>query len=210
MNKFDLFKGFSGSLLTFLLCFIFTASLFAEKKEVEKRGKQVILWFDIRDLITDAVVTDTITIDLMYPDSTLIYTKKLRIWNNRRTGAIENTTVFTGYGRDFLVRLSHPDYETVIKPVHVKEKAKYAQVPLRIRRLTKREKQKATMLDEVVVTSSVVEFVHKGGHHTVQRRRLRAGRGLHAQRTDKSTSRRRTARERPDLHQQPLRGQTVA
>ncbi len=162
MNKFDLFKGFSGSLLTFLLCFIFTASLFAEKKEVEKRGKQVILWFDIRDLITDAVVTDTITIDLMYPDSTLIYTKKLRIWNNRRTGAIENTTVFTGYGRDFLVRLSHPDYETVIKPVHVKEKAKYAQVPLRIRRLTKREKQKATMLDEVVVTSSVVEFVHKG------------------------------------------------
>ena len=61
-------------------------------------------------------------------------------------------------GQDFIIRLSHPDYETAYHKIHITKN--HEEKTLQIRKLTKREK--AMMLDEVVVTASVVEFVNKG------------------------------------------------
>lgn len=81
------------------------------------------------------------------------------LWSKDKLGIpFSNSAGYSVPGQDFIIRLSHPDYETAYHKIHIAKN--HEDKTLQIRKLTKREK--AMMLDEVVVTASVVEFVNKG------------------------------------------------
>lgn len=104
---------------------------------------------------------DTIKVELLRPDSTLIdytYTtisnkqSELNVANHFR---IQNKVT----GSNFIVRLSNPDFETVCYDIHAPG-VNYDAGKLAIRRLSRFEK--GMMLGEVTVTASVIAFVNKG------------------------------------------------
>lgn len=106
---------------------------------------------------------DTIKVELLRPDSSLIgYTFTERLWNNypSETG-LSNQFRWQNKvsGNDFILRLSHPDFETTYYDITVKGR-NYDAGKLKIRRLSSFEK--ARTLSEVTVTASVVAFVNKG------------------------------------------------
>lgn len=150
------------TVLLTLTCLICAIQGFAQKGQ-KPIGHQIDMSLEVRNLFTGAVVPDTITADLLLPDSTLLISNKLRVWGKEPN--VRNRLGFSlrSASQDFLVRLSHPDYETVYHPIHV-DKSNYHYGKLNIRKLTAREKKRmqGTMLDEVTVTSSVVQIINKG------------------------------------------------
>lgn len=146
------------SLLTSILCVFCASNGYAANKP--KLEKERLLSISVRNLLNDAIVPDTITVDLMRPDSTLILSNKLEVYHRWKSLQLDNRVRFNTKGQDFIVRLSHPDYETVCHKVHIDDYDSYPSITLKIRKLTRFEKAK--MLDEVVVTASVIEFVNKG------------------------------------------------
>ena len=120
-------------------------------------GKKQNWRISVYNMATEVPVEDTLKVELLKPDSTLIFSQMLRVYYFL-PGSTFNNAGFNLEGQDFLVRLSHPDYETVIHKVHITKDRDHFNLP--IRRLTLREKER--MLDEVVVTASKVQFVYKG------------------------------------------------
>ncbi len=116
----------------------------------------------VKNMLTDYYVRDTLTVDLLKPDSTFIMSAQTKWYGDDVKGWSDARFTYKTEDSDFLVRLSHPDYETIYYKIHVDKDKKYrsGKKEVTIRKLTKSEK--ARMLDEVVVTASVVEFVHKG------------------------------------------------
>lgn len=106
---------------------------------------------------------DTIKVELLHPDSSLItYTFTRRYWNNYPSEmGISNRFIMQPEvtGERFIIRLSNPEFETVCYDVNVKGRS-YDTGKLNIRRLSRYEKSR--MLGEVTVTASVVAFVNKG------------------------------------------------
>lgn len=141
-------------LLTFILISATSLSIQAQEKAKTEDKKLIII--EVRDMITGDPVKDSITVELLRPDSALLMSHRLEIRKDR-IGRIESSEAwFNAPGKNFLVRLSHPDYETALRPLNLKR----ARQVLTIRKLTKSEK--ARMLGEVTVTASKLEFVHKG------------------------------------------------
>lgn len=138
------------SLLTSILCVFCASNGYAANKP--KLEKERLLSISVRNLLNDAIVPDTITVDLMRPDSTLILSNKLEVYHRWKSLQLDNRVRFNTKGQDFIVRLSHPDYETVCHKVHIDDYDSYPSITLKIRKLTRFEKAK--MLDEVVVTAS--------------------------------------------------------
>lgn len=116
----------------------------------------------VKNMLTDYYVRDTLTVDLLKPDSTFIMSAQTKWYGDDVKGWSDARFTYKTEDSDFLVRLSHPDYETIYYKIHVDKdkKDRSGRKEVTIRKLTKSEK--ARMLDEVVVTASVVEFVHKG------------------------------------------------
>lgn len=157
MMKTNRFHRFMLRFLPILFALI-VGALLTDIHAEEKNGNQRkrLLFIEVRDMITDTPVKDSIMMELMRPDSTLLMTHFLKI-NKDKLGRVEsNEAVFNVPGKNFLVRMSHPDYETAIRPVKMDE----GREVVYIRKLTKSEK--AQMLGEVTVTASKLEFVHKG------------------------------------------------
>lgn len=121
----------------------------------EKKHQWVI---QVRNIVTGEFVGDTLAVDLLRPDSTLILSQPLMVFKDKLGIPFSNSAGYSVPGQDFIIRLSHPDYETAYHKIHIAKN--HEDKTLQIRKLTKREK--AMMLDEVVVTASVVEFVNKG------------------------------------------------
>lgn len=147
-------KTVAIALLVIAMSMTFASAAHAQDKGEEKKQWTIF----IKNIVTGGVPSDTITVDLLRPDSTLILSQPAYVLFDEAGLPSFNMAHFNLPGQDFIVRLSHPDYETAYHKVHIKKDGD--DKTLQIRRLTKREK--AMMLDEVVVTASIVEFVHKG------------------------------------------------
>ena len=151
----DMKKNYTIILVLMLLLAGWVSPIAAFSQNANEKNYQ---WgITVRNVASGDVVIDTLTVDLLRPDSTLIFSQPLNILYSDK-GLPVNATYFYQPGTDFIVRLSHPDYETAWHKVHID--ADREEKVLQIRKLTQHEK--AMMLDEVVVTASVVEFVHKG------------------------------------------------
>ena len=151
----DMKKNYTIILVLMLLLAGWVSPIAAFSQNANEKNYQ---WgISVRNVASGDVVIDTLTVDLLRPDSTLIFSQPLNILYSDK-GLPVNAAYFYQAGTDFIVRLSHPDYETAWHKVHID--ADREEKVLQIRKLTQHEKAK--MLDEVVVTASVVEFVHKG------------------------------------------------
>lgn len=135
-------------------CFGLTSYAYAQNK-TEKKYQWTIR---VKNIVTGDLVGDTLSVDLLQLDSTLILSQPLGVAKDKVGIPYSNFAGYVIQGQDFIIRLSHPDYETAYHKIHVDKN--HDEKTLQIRRLTKREK--GMMLDEVLVTASVVEFVHKG------------------------------------------------
>lgn len=124
--------------------------------------------FEIVNALTGYMVPDTVTVELLSPDSTVLYTGQSEILvptrngvshpeEARNDGEVEWDPALSG--KKLMIRLSHPDYKTTIYHVTL-TKDEYRLDALPLRRLSKREK--SHMLDEVTVTASKVQFIHRG------------------------------------------------
>lgn len=104
---------------------------------------------------------DTIKVELLRPDSTLI-TYTYTTANNRRSELnVENYFRIQHKVADnnFIIRLSNPDFDTVCYDIEAPG-VNYDTGKLPIRRLSRFEKQ--IMLGEVTVKASTIAFVNKG------------------------------------------------
>lgn len=132
---------------------------FADSRQKDKE-EQINIDMRILNTVTGGVVLDTLTVDLLTPDSILIYSRPLSFLTKNNGMPMNYAPMrIKAPGENFIIRLSHPDYETSYYPVKV-DKKREGLYNLKIRKLTRREKEH--MLDEVTVTASVVQFVHKG------------------------------------------------
>lgn len=126
----------------------------SEPKELQFR-----LEGSICNLVTGQAVEDKINVDVLTPDSIVIASgQPVKNTINGRNSEIFRLFV-TGIGTDFIVRLSHPDYETVFKDIQVNG-PRYDMGVINIRRLSNFEK--SLMLGEVTVKASVLQFINKG------------------------------------------------
>lgn len=107
---------------------------------------------------------DTIRIELLTPDSTLIESRLAPgvYMENNDPSSVRHRFRFNQlktHGNRFILRLSNPDYETVCYDI-APSTIDFNAGQLGIRKLTRFEK--SLMLGEVTVTASVVAFVNKG------------------------------------------------
>lgn len=148
-------------LLLLVVAMLLGTALSAEAQN--KTGEKKTTWYiHVRNLLTGDMIGDTIKVDLLRPDSTLIFSQPLHVQIEKSTGVPTNYAGFNVAGTNFIVRLSHPDYETALHPIHLNGKKGLflSEFNVNIRKLTRSEK--AIMLGEVVVTASKVELVNKG------------------------------------------------
>lgn len=151
-------RRYTKILTALMLLAAFCAGVAFPASAQDKSGKKLQWSIRVRNIVTGDAPADTLTVDLLRPDSTLIMSQQSLISYDETGLPTFNTAGFNLPGQDFIIRLSHPDYETAYHKIHIAKN--WDEKTLQIRKLTKREK--AMMLDEVVVTASVVEFVNKG------------------------------------------------
>ena len=103
--------------------------------------------------LVDGAVTE-----LLLPDSTVIDVDTLDV--KRRTGFF---FIVDGTQKEYILRLSHPDYETTYKNLALELRKRERTIEIGnvpMRRLTMAEK--GITLDEVEIVTSKVQFYHKG------------------------------------------------
>lgn len=144
-----------------LISLLSVMPLYAQKNS-KARDRQLDISLELRNLFTGAVVQDTLTGDLLLPDSSLLMSHQLKIYGKEPYQSNRLGFSLRSSSRDFIIRVKHPDYETTYYPVHLKDNFYYNTV--NIRRLTAREKKRlqGILLDEVTVTASVVQIINKG------------------------------------------------
>lgn len=151
-------KRYTKILTALMLLAAFCAGVAFPASAQDKSEKKHQWVIQVRNIVTGEFVGDTLAVDLLRPDSTLILSQPLMVFKDKLGIPFSNSAGYSVPGQDFIIRLSHPDYETAYHKIHIAKN--HEDKTLQIRKLTKREK--AMMLDEVVVTASVVEFVNKG------------------------------------------------
>lgn len=151
-------RRYTKILTALMLLAAFCAGVAFPASAQEKSEKKHQWVIQVRNIVTGEFVGDTLAVDLLRPDSTLILSQPLMVFKDKLGIPFSNSAGYMVPGQDFIIRLSHPDYETAYHKIHIAKN--HEGKTLQIRKLTKREK--AMMLDEVVVTASVVEFVNKG------------------------------------------------
>lgn len=116
----------------------------------------------VRNIFTGGYITDTLHLDLLLPDSSLVTSRDLKIKHDSWRGDNNMVSfVLKNPSTKFLLRISHPDYETTYYPVDFDKLKNDRYLNVSIRKLTKREKE-GIMLDEVTVNGTVLEFINKG------------------------------------------------
>lgn len=113
--------------------------------------------------VTGQYLRDTVNIDIMTLDSTVIMHSKARIWYKNWP---DESSIVCDYelpvhtdGSNLIIKLAHPDYETIYYRIK-SDKFHNDNGYLKIRRLSRFEK--SIMLGEVAVQASIVQFVNKG------------------------------------------------
>ena len=110
-------------------------------------------------MLTGSPLTEAMTVEILQADSTVIAfgTSHYSTTNNGARNFFNISA--EGEGEEFILRLSHPDFDTVIRRFSPKSHFYDAGVT-EMRRLSKFEKTQ--LLNEVTVTASIVQFVNKG------------------------------------------------
>lgn len=129
---------------------------------VSSQEKTWKLFASIVNSFTQQPIKEAIKVELMLPDSTVVDSTVSRENNPREKWCIFSF-VLDGSNKDYILRLSHPDYSTLYKSISLKyykrEKSIYID-NLSLRKLGNSEKEK--VLNEVVVTTTKVKFFNKG------------------------------------------------
>lgn len=141
------------------------ASVFSfdnDKKKTERKSARTI-YGGIVNSVTGLGMKDSIRVELLTSDSIpvdFVYP------NFGYRNYPDESTISTGFNMnteckpgDYLLRLSHPDYDTATYPLQI-DRNNINAGTLNIRKLTSFEK--AVMLGEVTVTASKVQFVNRG------------------------------------------------
>lgn len=147
----------SRIILSLLLLFINATSLSATSPKSKPQDFRVEGY--ITNMLTGAPLAEDITVEILQPDSTVIATGT-SFYGERSSGLSNFFNISAkGTGEEFILRLSHPDFDTVTRNFSPKAHLFDAGIT-EMRRLSKFEKSR--MLGEVTVTASIVQFVNKG------------------------------------------------
>lgn len=133
--------------LLFLLLFLLPLSYtYSQEKKWE-------MFAFVINSFTRKPIQEEIKVELMLPDSTVVDTATNHSLKFQLDGSQNN----------YILRLSHPDYATVYKPVTIKyyKKERWIEIgEIPMRKLSKTERE--IMLDEVVIKTTKVKFFNKG------------------------------------------------
>lgn len=136
---------------------------FALKAQGATKQYQAEIVGRVESLISGAVIKDTIRVELLRPDSSLVVSTRANVFYDHypdESSIFNPFVIVTECARgDYLLRLSHPDYADAYYPISI-NKAKIDAGNLKVRKLTSLEKK--IMLGELTVTASVVQFVNRG------------------------------------------------
>lgn len=152
--------------LHLIVCILSTclfSMAFADDNVRNAKEKNIIIEGTVVNSATGFGVKDTIQVEALHPDSTLITSTKCNVYYNRYP---DETTIFNPFrlvfsltDKECILKLSHPDYKSVyFKVTADKGRKNVGELP--IRKLTFFEK--SHNLQEVTVTASIVQFVNKG------------------------------------------------
>lgn len=112
-----------------------------------------------KDALTNEPVIDDTKVELMTTDSIVIATAEPK-WNTQyRAGSYFYLTIGVRSG-DFILRISHPNYQTFVKNFKLKVGKRESNFSLG--RLRMRRKPKVQTLGEVAVTATKIKFYTKG------------------------------------------------
>ena len=131
---------------------------------ISSETREFIIEGRIFNAVTGEYVSDSVRVDVLTPDITLVATDYNRFYDELQYAPDDERqylfrVTVKAEGEDFILRLSFPDYATVCYPIAAKS-LRNDVGRLKMRRLTRFEK--ATMLGEVTVKASVLQVVNKG------------------------------------------------
>ena len=114
----------------------------------------------LTNMVTGAPLTESFKVEILMPDSTVIASGNSAYTTHQSTGPRNFYNVSAkGEGDTFILRLSHPDFDTFTRQFSPKSHFYDAGI-IEMRRLSKFEKGRT--LEEVTVVASIVQFVNKG------------------------------------------------
>jgi hypothetical protein len=141
----------------YLLIFVY---LFFAIDAVAQRNWTV--WGNLVDPFTRKPVAERVTVELLRTDSTLVDSVRSDLNNPRERNMVFDFKIDNSTDR-YLLRITHPNYETKVVPIHLKfyKKERWIEVPdISVRRLSMSERR--NMLGEVTVTATKVKFYSRG------------------------------------------------
>lgn len=134
---------------------------FPDKKDTRKTSRTI--YGGIINSATSLGMKDSIRVELLTPDSIAVDFVFPNFHYDRYPDESSISTGFSMYTEcepgSYILRLSHPDYETAVYPIEI-DRSRINAGTLKIRKLSRFEK--AVMLGEVTVTASKVQFVNRG------------------------------------------------
>ncbi len=112
----------------------------------------------LTNMVTGAPLTESFKVEILMPDSTVIASGNSAYTTHQSTGPRNFYNVSAkGEGDTFILRLSHPDFDTFTRQFSPKSHFYDAGI-IEMRRLSKFEKGRT--LEEVTVVASIVQFVN--------------------------------------------------
>lgn len=118
------------------------------------------LWGWPRDAFTMQPVIDSTRVELMTLDSTIIATTE-PFWDNYRPNSRFFIPVHFRSG-EYIIRLTNPQYETVIKRFKIKVKKLDSDYLIGEIKMRRKQTTRERTLDEVTITATKIKFYNKG------------------------------------------------
>ena len=118
------------------------------------------LWGWPRDAFTMQPVIDSTRVELMTLDSTIIATTE-PFWDNYRPNSRFFIPVHFRSG-EYIIRLTNPQYETVIKRFKIKVKKLDSDYLIGEIKMRRKQTTRERTLDEVTISATKIKFYNKG------------------------------------------------
>ncbi len=156
-------SGIILTVLAFIAVYCLPVSSSASPDRKKEKSSARTIYGSLINSATSLGMTDSIKVELLSRDSVLVDYVFPTFYYDNYPDQTSVSTGFTMYAHckpgSYILRLSHPDYESVAYPLEI-DRNRINAGTLQIRKLSRFEK--AVMLGEVTVVSSKVQFVNRG------------------------------------------------